>query len=209
MRIVSALIILLFSLKTMGQNKHILYYSEEGKRISGQQFKTLRNYNKNLDLYFENDSTQVGLLVTREKYGHLDSVTAGNLKLYLTQISGKSIDSTDNIVVNFLTYRPEEENASRPLSKHNVLYKDYLKGLHKSPNINQFWIGSGESDLSYLQKYEIDYTVDEEGVFKILFFPYEVKYGNFILIKPDGSYYYYLGEHSKSQIWEKSRRFFE
>lgn len=209
MKALPFLILLLLTIGAISQNKPIVYFNENGEKISEKEFLNAKDYSRNLDLYFENETTKTGLLIPRQKFGHLDKETFSNLKLYLTQISGKQIDSTDNIVINYLTYRPEEENDSRPISKYSVLYKDYLKGLHKTANINQFWIGSGQSDLSYLEKYKVDYILDKEGIFKILFFPYEVKYGNYIFIKPDGNFYYYMGEHSKNHIWEKSEKFFK
>jgi len=192
-----------------GQEKPIVFYNENGEKISKEKFIDTKDYKKNLDLYFENDTTQIGLLITRQKFGQLDNKTFENLKSYLTDLSNKQIDSTQNIVINYLTAYPKKDENTISRSGWNVLHRDYLKKLHKIANINQFWINSTECDnLKYYHQNKINWMTDKENLFKKLFFPYEVRYGNYILINPDGKFYYYLGEHSKYQIWENAKVFF-
>lgn len=206
----STFIFILFTCLTFGQEKPIVFYNESGEKISKQNFIETKDYSKNLDLYFENDSTQIGLLVTRKKFGQLDKNTFENLKLYLTELSDKRIDSTQNIVVNYLTAYPKKNENTNSKSGWNVLQRDYLKKLHKIANINQFWIHSSEcNNLEYNHQKRINWIEDKDDLLKKLFFPYEVRYGNFLLIKPDGKFYYYLGEHSKYQIWEDAKKYFK
>ena len=73
-------IFILFSCLSFGQEKPIVFYNEIGEKIDKQKFIENIDYSKNLDLYFENDTTQIGLLVTRKKVGKLDKNTFGNLK---------------------------------------------------------------------------------------------------------------------------------
>ena len=200
----------LFTYLTLGQEKPIIFYNESGEKISKQDFVKAKDYSKNLDLYFKNDTTQIGLLVTRKKFGQLDKNTFEDLKSYLTELTEKKIDSTQNIVINYLTAYPKKNENANSKSGWNVLHRDYLKKLHKIANINQFWIHSSECDnLEYNHQKRINWTEDKDDLLKKLFFPYEVRYGNFILIKPDGKFYYYLGEHSKYQIWEDAKKYFK
>ena len=195
---------------TFGQEKPIVFYNESGVKISKQNFIKTKDYSKNLDLYFENDTTQIGLLVTRQKFGQLDKTTFKNLKTYLTELTNKTIDSTQYIVVNYLTAYPKKEENRKSSSGWNVLDKDYTRKLHKIANINQFWIHSSECDnLEYNYHNRINWIEDKDNVFKKLFFPFEVQHGNYILIKPDGKFYYYLGEHSKYEIWENAKKYFK
>lgn len=204
------LIILLISIQTFGQTKQIVFYNENGEEITEENFLNSRNYSRNLDLYFENDSIQYGLLIERQKYGQLDQKTFTELKTYLGQLSQTQIDSTQNIVVNYLTAFPKKEENTTSRSGWNVLDRDYLKKLHQIAPINQFWINSSQADnLQYHHQNRINWITDNENLFNKLFFPYEVRYGNYILIKPDGKFYYYLGEHSKYQIWETAGKFFK
>ena len=200
---------ILFTYLTFGQEKPMIFYNESGEKISKPNFIKTKDYSKNLDLYFENDTTQIGLLVTRKKFGQLDKNTFENLKSYLTVLTDKKIDSNQNIVINYLTAFPKKADNTKSRSTWNILDKDYLKKLHKIADINQFWIHSPESDnLKYYHQDKINWIADKESIFKKLFFPYEVRYGNYVLIKPDGKFYYYLGEHSKYEIWEKSKKYF-
>lgn len=204
------LIILLISIQTFGQTKQIVFYNENGEEITEENFLNSRNYSRNLDLYFENDSIQYGLLIERQKYGQLDQKTFTELKTYLGQLSQTQIDSTQNIVVNYLTAFPKKEENTTSRSGWNVLDRDYLKKLHQIAPINQFWINSSQVDnFQYHHQNRINWITDNENLFNKLFFPYEVRYGNYILIKPDGKFYYYLGEHSKYQIWETAGKFFK
>lgn len=204
------LIILLISIQTFGQTKQIVFYNENGEEITEENFLNSRNYSRNLDLYFENDSIQYGLLIERQKFGQLDQKTFTELKTYLGQLSQTQIDSTQNIVVNYLTAFPKKEENTTSRSGWNVLDRDYLKKLHQIAPINQFWINSSQVDnFQYHHQNRINWITDNENLFNKLFFPYEVRYGNYILIKPDGKFYYYLGEHSKYQIWETAGKFFK
>ena len=203
-------VFLLFTCITLGQEKPIVFYNESGDKINKQEFIETKNYNKNLDLYFKNDTTQIALLVTRQKFGQLDKITFEKLKSYLTELTDKKIDSTQNIVINYLTAFPKKADNTKSRSTWNILDKDYLKKLHKIADINQFWIHSPESDnLKYYHQNKINWIADKESIFKKLFFPYELRYGNYVLIKPDGKFYYFLGEHSKYEIWEKSKKYFK
>ncbi len=201
---------ILFTCLTFGQETPIVFYNESGEKISQQEFIDTKDYSKNLDLYFENDSTQIGLLVTRQKFGQHDKSTFEKLKSYLTELTDKPIDSTQNIVINYLTAYPIKDEKRNTRSRWNVLHRDYPKKLHKIANINQFWIHSSECDnLEYYHQKRIKWIEDKDSLLKKLFFPYEVRYGNYILIKPDGKFYYYLGEHSKYKIWENAEIFFK
>lgn len=209
MKIIKYFLILLISVEAYGQTKPIIFYNENGKEITKEKFFNSRDYSKNLDLYFEDDSVQCGLLITRQKFGKLDKKTFTKLKTYLTELSQTQIDSTQNIVVNYLSAYLKKEKNTKPRSSWDILDKDYLKKLHKKAHINQFWINSPESDnLEYYYQNRINWIADKENLFKKIFFPYEVRYGNYILIKPDGNFYYYLGEHSKYHIWENSKKYF-
>lgn len=204
------ILFILFTCLTFGQEKPIVFYNESGQKINEQNFIETKDYSKNLDLYFENDTTQIGVLVTRKKFGQLEKNTFENLKSYLYELTNREIDSTQNIVINYLTAYPKKDENPNSKSKWNLLQKGYLKKLHKIENISQFWIHSPESDnLEYNQQKRINWIADKENLIKHLFFPFEVRYGNYLFIKPDGKFYYFLGEHSKHQILEDAEKFFK
>ena len=203
-------LLILFSCLTFGQEKPIVFYNEGGEKISREQFIETKDFSKNLDLYFENDTTQIALLIMRQKFGALDKSTFTFLKSYLKDLSNKTIDSTQYIVINYLTPYPERDNNSKTKSGWNVLDRDYLKKLHKIANITQFYINAPDcNNLKYNHSKRIPWISDKQNLFRKLFFPYHVRYGNYILIKPNGKFYYYLGEHSKYEIWENAEKYFK
>lgn len=205
-----SLFFIFFTSIFFGQQKPIVFYNEIGEKISQQEFIDTKDYSKNLDLYFENDTTQIGILITRQKFGQLDKRTFTELKKYLSELGERKIDSTQNIVINYLTAFPKKEENTKSRSGWNVLDRNYLKKLHKIAPINQFWINSPQSDnLKYYHQNKINWLTDKENLFSKLFFPYGVRYGNYILIKPDGKFFFYLGEHSKYQIWESAEKYFK
>jgi len=196
-------------IKCFSQEKPIIFYNENGEEISNLDFYTSKDYRKNLDLYFENDTIKFGLLIRREGFGTLDKATFTGLKNYLAELGETQIDSSQNIVVNYLTAYPKKKENNSQRSSWNVLDRDYLKELHKIPNIKQFWISSPASDnRDYFHQRRINWLVDKENLFKKIFFPYEMINGNYLLIKPDGRFYFYLGEHGKHIIWENSEKYF-
>ncbi|MBC5842135.1 MAG: hypothetical protein K2Y30_15660 [Flavobacteriaceae bacterium] len=203
------IILICFTSLLFGQRKQKVFYNEIGEKVEKQKFTESIDHHKNLDVYYENDTTKVGMLVTRQKFGHLDKMTFMNLKEYLTEISAKRIDTTQNIVINYLTAFPKKAANTKSRSNWNILDNDYLENLHKIADISQFWINAPESDnLHYYHADRIKWIADRNNLFKKLFFPYEIRYGNYILIKPDGKFYYYLGEHSKNDILENSKKYF-
>jgi len=204
------LIALTTSLLGCGLMKPRVYYNEYNEKITRLKFLKEKDYAKNLDVYIKNDTAYTGLLITRQKFGQLDEETFIHLKLYLAKITQKQINTNENIVINYLTAYPKKRKNTRPRSLWNVLHRDYLVKLHQIANINQFWINSPESDnLKYYHNDVINWVSDEENLLKKLFFKYDVRYGNFIFIKPDGKFYYYLGEHGKYEILEKSKKYFK
>ncbi len=195
--------------QTYGQEKRMIFYNENEEQITKQAFIEARDYRNNLDLYFENDTAIIGILITRRGFGHLNKKTFSNLKSYLTELSGMQIDSTENIVINYLTAYPKKEDDTKSKSSWNVLDRNYPRKLHKIADIEQFWISSPKIDnLQYYYPNRINWIEDKNNFFERVFFPYIVKYGNYLLIKPNGHYYYHLGEHSKYRVWDQAKKYF-
>lgn len=205
--------IFIITIGSIAQEKTSKFYNEHGEKISQNDFLETKDYSKNIDVYYENDSLQIGVLLTRKKFGYFEPETFTKIKSYLTELSGKTIDSTHNIVINYLSgyFLNNEKDESKTRSRWNVLDKNYLKKLHNITEIEQFWVNSPKvkSNLKYYYSNRYDWLTDQDDFFKKLLFPHDVLLGNFILIKPNGRYYYYLGEHSKNKILKTSEQFFD
>lgn len=210
MKLLKYIFIILISYACKGQTEPTVFYNESGEKITKKQFLDYKNKTENMGLYYNNDSIQYAILLTQKKFGKLDENTFTRLKDYLSTLSGSKIDASKNIVINYLNKYPEKAENKTTRTGWNVLDKDYLKKLHRIADINQYWIHSPESDnLEYYHQDRINWLADKDLFFKTTFFPYDVRYGNYILIKPNGNYYYHLSEHSKYTIWDTAKQFFK
>ena len=177
------------------------YYDENGYEITREKFNSSE---KTLSLFFENDTMSFGVSLKRENYGRLDANTLDQFHNYLSKISGRKIDSTKNIVINYITGYPKRKDNTKEKSTWNVLKfpKEYRNRLNRKANADQFWVHSPDNDnLEYYHSEKIEWYNDKERIFESLFFPYEVAYGNFILLKPNGEYFFFLGEYGEYEIW--------
>jgi len=198
------------TLNTYGQEKQKIFINENGKEIKEQTFYNAIKSIKKRHLYFENDTLQYHVIFLKEKYGQLSKKELITLKSYLLAVSGRKIDSTENIVINYLTASSSlNESSNYGKSNWNILDRNYLRKLHKIANINQFWFHSSITEnLKYYHQKRINWIVDKDNLLKRMFFPFETPYENYLLIKPNGAYYYYIGEYSKFEVWKKCRAFF-
>ena len=119
-------LIFLIPISGFSQEKEEIFYDESGLEVTEKSFLASIDRHKNLDLYFENDSILYGILVIRQRFGKLDEKTFNNLKSYLTALSGTPIDSTENIVVNYLSQNPGIEKNSKEKSAENIFDRNYL-----------------------------------------------------------------------------------
>jgi len=128
-----------------------------------------------------------------------------DLKNYLNTFKSDQIGSEDFIVINFLTGVSIEEQKKRSRSTWNIFDRNYIKKLNKITDVSHFWISSIDKEkLKYFYSNRVDWHKDEKNLIKKLFFPFELSYGYYIIINPEGEYYYYLGEYSKYNVWEKT-----
>ena len=199
------IVILVLSITCFSQNKTFKFYDEHGIEISRQQFYQKKLNNNFYPLYFEKDTISIGVLNYREIYGVLNDTTFQQLKAYLNSFKNTQIHPEDIIVINYLTGVPENEQNKKSRTSWNIFDGNYVKQLKKIANISHFWIASlDRSKLNYFYGKQVDWKKDTENVIPRLFFPYEITYGYYIIIKPDGHYYYSIGEYTKNIVWKKT-----
>ena len=209
MRILKWIFLFLFCINASGQNKIYKFYGEEGQQISREKFYKTRYNGENIPMYFENDTAKFGILFYKENYGKLNDSSFRSLKNYLYDLKKVKIDSADFIVINYLTKVPgEEQKKHRTRTTWNIFDRNYVRKLKRKNNVSHFWISSLENqNLKYFYSNRINWLTDRRGVIPELFFPFEYTYGYYIIIKPNGEYYYFIGEYGKQNVWEKTREF--
>ncbi|OEY72321.1 hypothetical protein [Salegentibacter salarius] len=197
--------LMIYSFDSYSQNKDYKFYNEEGYQISRKEFYNKKENFKNFPLYFENDTVRFGVLFHREKKGVLSDSTFTSLKNYLNTLKSEHINSKDIIVINFLTGVPFAEQIKKSKTSWNIFDRNYLRKLNKITDVSHFWISSLEKEkLKYFYSNKVNWQKDEDNIIKKIFFPHETTYGYYILINPEGKYYYSLGEYGKYNVWEKT-----
>ncbi|QYA26930.1 hypothetical protein G3I01_15985 [Gramella sp. MT6] len=198
-------LLIVFSFKCYGQHKAYKFYHEKGFEISRKEFYEIRNNPDYLPLYLENDTARYGVIFYREKYGLLKDSEFQNLKDYLNSLKSDGIAADDVIVINYLTGVSEAEQNKNSRTNWNIFDRNYVRKLKKITDVSHFWISPVDKEkLKYFYSNRVNWQKDNENLVKELFFPFELSYGYFIIIKPDGTYYYCLGEYSKYYVWEKT-----
>lgn len=209
MRLPAFLVLFFISLFGYSQNKDYYFYNEEGRPISRKDFYKTRYNRDNFPVYLENDTARFGILYHYETYGKLNDSSYRYLRKYLGELKQTIIDSSDFIVINYLTSVPDEEQKrGGTRTTWNIFDRNYTGKLKRMDDVSHFWISSLEKqNLKYFYSRRIDWLTDKKGVIPELFFPFEFTYGYFVIINPEGEYYYHLGEYAKQFVWEKTEQF--
>ena len=178
-----------------------VFYNENLEEISESNFYKKKNVQKNLALYFENDTLKTSLLIYRKNYGLLNDSVYKILK--------KSL-SFDKELINDLiviVYYPGKDgcNGTKSTSAWNIFDNDYLKKLNKIGSNNHFWIYKDDENLKYYHPKQVKWENDKNQVVENLFFKFHYPCFSAVIIDKTGKYISYFGEFGKDTIWELSK----
>ncbi|MGQ2984190.1 hypothetical protein [Flavobacterium sp.] len=190
--------VLFFSLYTHGQTAKKEYLLDENnKPITESIFKSKIGSSDYHYVLLETDSTLTAKLILRDQYGSITPEKRNEIIQYLTGISGIKISDDQIIVVNFY-YKDPETSANKRYGSCIDHYTDdrkYLRFFKNNPAAVQFFITAKD----YV--YSKNKTLEDKGrIFQDGFFFYGGHCGNYIIIKPDGSYYKRIGEYRQDEI---------
>ncbi|MDT0553808.1 hypothetical protein [Urechidicola vernalis] len=204
-----SVVISLFFVSSFSQKKEIKYFDEFRQEINKRQFKKLIDYKNTIDIYIERDSLTLGLIVKRNNFGKLSSRNNNAFRRYLSEVATTPINENEKIVISYL-YEEAELKTTQQKSTWNVLSANFLKRLHEtSPNVRQFYIVSPKnSKLDYFGAPEIPWIIDADFNVERLFFDKPINSGIYILLKPNGLYYFYVGEYGDFMVLENASKFF-
>lgn len=111
----------------------------------------------------------------------------------LNLISEKTIDESNIIIINF--YIEKDLNPDNLCIDYYVNDKKYKKFIKRNKKINQFFIT--EQNYNYNKK---DVIEDKNNIIKTVLFENAKWCGNFIIIKPDGTFTKKYGEYRQDDI---------
>ncbi|MFP9117541.1 hypothetical protein ACLI08_07125 [Flavobacterium sp. RNTU_13] len=185
------------------------YYIEQNGTLhptTQASFEKSIDYSKNVDVYMENDTSEIAVLYVRRREGKLDEAKLKQLKVFLQQRSGTIIKDNEYICIHY--------NCSIPQDSP-VLYHDFP--LHAERKIQRKLLAitpsqyfrvynPGGRNNGFRGKHKEAFIADDNKLVLKMFFPTEFNYGNVVVIKPDGTYEAYCGEHTPDEIIDITKR---
>lgn len=196
-------------LSVTGVSAQRKYYIEQNGTLNPTtqaSFEKSIDHNKNIDVYLENDVSEIAVLYVRRREGKLEPAKMNALKAFLQQRSSTIIKDNEYICIH--------NNCSIPQDSP-VLYHDF--SLHAERKIQRKLLAitpsqyfrvynPGGRNNGFREKHKEAFIADENKLVLKMFFPTEFNYGNVVVIKPDGTYEAYCGEHSPDDIIDITKR---
>ncbi len=194
-----SIILLLFIINlSFSQTKKKIFYNENFEEVTESNFYKQKNLERNLDLYFENDTLISSLLIKRKNYGQLNENIFKKLQINL--LPDKEITNEITVII----YYPGKDNCNQKErnSTWNIFDNDYLKKLNKITKYNHFWIYKDDEDLKYYYPNQVKWVKDNNQFIEKTFFEFHYPCFSAVVIDKNGKYISYFGEFGKSTIWE-------
>lgn len=210
MKTAMKIVIVACALSVTGVSAQRKYYIEQNGTLNPTTqayFEKSIDYNKNVDVYLENDTSEIAVLYVRRREGKLDSEKMNLLRKYLKQISGGAVIENHLIIINYITSVPVIE-PKEPISNWYILNKNYTTRLKKETPNYYFIYNEAQTEAKnhYNRKYIKLYPDTGSNLLKLLF-PAEANYGNAAVIRPDGTFITYLGEYGPDEVYRMIESF--
>ncbi|WP_394667138.1 hypothetical protein [uncultured Chryseobacterium sp.] len=170
------------------ENQHEISKSEFDKRESGWKTGYLKRYFSDL----KNANTDVAIIFRALEKGVISKEAHKEAIDYINKITNAGIDEEYTIAICYF-FKPI--NEAQEIVAHQSSQRPYTNFFRKNKNVfNIFMTEKGyQSDVR--NAYE-----DKEGKIKDLFFKYPFDHGNYIVIKPDGSFQKRIEEYNYHEI---------
>lgn len=171
----------------------VIYLNESGEPIDREEFDTTLGLWHHLVLEEVTDKGVYKKLVAREAYGFLDTGTRQDLRKELERLTQSSMDDRKSWLIHFNYNNPDTSPAY-------LKSKSLRRAASRLPHIQQVFITERDYVFDH-PKYPV--YEDRFDAIRRLFFA-DLNYGtHYLIVRPDGEYYRYLGEYSEKRLWEK------
>jgi hypothetical protein len=196
------LLILCFLLATCHSFAQVhQYYDDNNVAISQDVYLRKLKSAKKFDLTVTQGNVIVHNMVDREEHGTLPVPFMRVLRADLKASTGKTIDSTHLLVIEYYP-GPDPCNTSGTTDKKWLKNKEQelgeqLKKLSKP--VSRFSIYNKKEGLERYKGVKIWYPDVRRRVHNT-FFPVAFPCGSFVVIHPDGRYHAYFGEYMNEQV---------
>ena len=179
---------LLFFIQTLkSQDKKSYFYDEFLNSVTKEKFDNYNHFDA-IPIVIENDSTIIHKLITRRSFGYVSPSEKKTFYSAVENITDSKIDTTKMVIINYYL----KKNSCL---KHYSSDESYLKSIKRNNNIQQFFITS--KNYKYRKK---GVYIDTLNYFKEAFFKYETLCGNYLIMRPNGKFFRYLGEYHQDKI---------
>lgn len=195
------IIFILFSLNCFSQenSKPQFLFDENDQSITQDQFNNKLKDKKLEIITYQVDTAYIGRFLRKDDFGVLSPSEKVKIQIELEKLTGKKIDTSKTIIINFYYKDNSEPNGS--CIDYYVNDKAYKKFLDKNNTINQFFITQEDYKYKDKQVYQ-----DKNDLIRKTLFKYHFDCGNYIIIKPNGKFYRKLGEYKQNEIPQNLNR---
>ncbi|GAA5097702.1 hypothetical protein GCM10023210_33000 [Chryseobacterium ginsengisoli] len=198
MRKIIFVLIVLIGFKSFSQKKTIYYFDENQKQITKEEFDK-RDFGRKtgyLKGYFsdiKNANTEVAMIFRALEKGVLSKEIHKEVIDYINKLTDEGIDEEYTIAICYF-FRPVNMDAGIIEQQFsNSSYTGFFREKNKKVFIFFMTEKGYQSDVKNV--YE-----DKEGKIKDLFFKYPFEYGNYIAIRPDGSFQKRIEKYNYHEI---------
>lgn len=174
--------------------KKRLYYDAEGTEVTPKDFATMVDYAFVIDRNLEYDTYYESRLFYRDRFGKLSTTRLNNFIANLEASTGLDIDSTVPIKIG---YFHEDEPSERCTFFY---HSEHWANLLKRWQYNYFSIANNKV---IFEEQVSPCSHDSLRVMERLFFNQKIACGNWMVVKPDGSYRIFYGEGGPMIFEEK------
>ncbi len=184
----------------IGQNPVHRYFDPTGQEVSQLEFETARERFINFPISYEQGNRIYHYLFSYKTEGHIDLHQMTQIYNYLNKLFDGEINRDKALVISYVSAHGNQETSS---SNWNIFSNSYNRKLRKRDDVQRLWMHSPDlKTLKYFRENKYDWKSDEERLFESMFFPLNVPYGGFLILRPDGYVYIQLHEHSYKDIVE-------
>jgi hypothetical protein len=181
------------------------FFDEEKQPVSYKTFLEKDNIPGIIPYYYENDSLKIGRLFYAKNVGKVNNKDLSDIRVYLEKLSGKTIDTTQIIVINY--YHGTDKKHS---GRGTINSKEYPKKLKEIGNIAQFWLYKTDRNLrKFYRIRSMQWLHDSEKIIEKNFFPADFLYGSYVVIHPNGNCEAHYGEYGLHTLLESLKNLIE
>ncbi|AGC78603.1 hypothetical protein LX97_02634 [Nonlabens dokdonensis] len=168
------------------------YFGNKGETISKEEFaQKAMSFGYDYK-YKEMDTAFVGRLILKREKGTLTKEQLVEVRKYLKKLTGKNINTNSTIVINYFV---APKDGDKTCADSYVNDSDYAKRLQQLDLTEQFFIAEKRYQLEKKNVYQ-----ESADFLKHYLFENARTCGNYMILRPDGSFYSKYGEYEQDKI---------